>query len=353
MFYFSNDILLYNEQKYEIIYEYYLFSCYKCIEKYFLKYAFLKNFEEYRDSIKNLRNGTLTAKKDDKCNSFTKDKPFLELNNSEEICKDFIILSNSMLSFRYDISGDSTKKISEFGFLNYWLNDNLRYYGAKGSNYVREFYDKLKEDNDFDKNNLLNDKIYDIDELDFKNLRFIYNLYENLYKIIDIIYDKAVLKSFPCSYYTSICIENYRDAKILCNDESMIFCRALDEFRKSYLSIPPNPKGDKGCNLSTSGKLPEDDEILSYRSIVLGGKSKNNMVVSLIGSVFCFSFTFMLFYRFTPLGPWTKDKIRKLIKGGSNKKEWENQLIHSDIEKKKVHLDKDKYNIEYLSAGNL
>ncbi|CAG9485753.1 unnamed protein product [Plasmodium vivax] len=286
-------------------------------------YAFFKNFKEYRESIKKLQNGTLSSLEDKKCNSIRKDDRFLLLNNSEEICKDFKILSNSMLSFGHDISGDSTRHISDFGFLNYWLNDNLRNYGANGSNYVKEFYYKLKEDNDFDTKNLLNDKIYDIDELDFKKLRFLYNLYDNLYKIIDIIDDKPVLRGFPCSYYTSICIENYREAKILGNDESSFFWGALNDFKNSYITIPYDPEDDKGCNFSTSGKLPTDEEILSYRSIVFGGKR-----------------------------PWTKDKIRKLIKGGSNKNEWENQLIHSDIEKKKVHLDKDKYNIEYRSAGN-
>ncbi|SCA83410.1 hypothetical protein PVT01_000010300 [Plasmodium vivax] len=324
MFYFSNDILLYNEQKYQIIYEYYLFSSYKYIENYFLKYAFFKNFKEYRDSIKKLQNDTVTTNDDNKCNSFSEDIRFSRLKNSKQTCKDFKFLSNSMLSLRHKIEGDSTQYISDCGFLNYWLNDKLRYDGTNGSNYVKNFYDKLKEDKAFDEKNLLNDKIYDIDDVYFKNLRDIYNLYGNLYKIIDIIHDEPGSILSTCSYYTSICIEEYKAAKITCTDESSIFCKALNLFRDSYISVQNDSNNKKGCNFDTSGKLPTDEEILLYRSAVLGGKR-----------------------------PWTKDKIRKLIKVGSNKNEWENQLIHSDIEKKKVHLDKDRYNIEYRSAGNL
>ncbi|SCO74570.1 hypothetical protein, conserved [Plasmodium vivax] len=285
-------------------------------------YGFFKHIEEYFKNEQEVETSFSSVETSDVCFSFKNDSNFDKVRDPEIICKKFKNLFNTLSSFKSNLQNNHYN--SDCRFINYWLNDKLRYDGNGRSNYVKIFYDKLQKDNDFDTNKLLKDKIYDIDDRDLKNLRVLYKLYVSLYKIIDKINNKPGSQSYMCSFYTNTCIEEYKEAKIFCNDESMIFCKALDEFRDSYLTIPQSPNGDKGCNLSTSGKLPEEDEILSYRSIVLGGKR-----------------------------PWTKAKVRKLIKGDSYKKEWENQLIHSDIEKEKVHLDKDKYNIEYRSAGNL
>ncbi|SCA60150.1 hypothetical protein, conserved [Plasmodium vivax] len=235
-------------------------------------YAFFKNFKEYRESIKKLQNGTLSSLEDNKCNSFRSDPRFVQLNNSEQICKDFKSLSNSMVSFQDERAGDSTRHISACGFLNYWLNDKLRYDGNDVLNYVKNFYEKLQEDNDFDKDKLLKNNIYDINYVDLKNLRVLYNLYDNLYKITAIIGNKPVSISYTCAYYTSTCVEEYKEAKILCNDEDSIFCKALDEFRASYISVQNDPNDEKGCHLNTLGKLPTNEEILLHRSTLLGGK---------------------------------------------------------------------------------
>ncbi|SCO74583.1 hypothetical protein, conserved [Plasmodium vivax] len=286
-------------------------------------YDFFKEIETYLKNEQEVEKTFEPVSTSEACDSFKKDYDFEKVINPEIICKKFKNLFNTLSSFKRNLQS-SAYYDNDCRFINYWLNDKLRHDGINDSNYVKKFYDKLKEDNAFDKKKLLNDKIYDINYVDLKNLRVLYNLYDNLYKITAIIGNKPVSKSYTCAYYTSTCVEEYKEAKILCNDESSTFWGALNNFRDSYLSVKNDPNDEKGCHLNTSGKLPTDQEILSYRSIVLGGKR-----------------------------PWTKDKIRKLIKGGSNKNEWENQLIHSDIEKKKVHLDKDKYNIEYRSGGNL
>ncbi|SCO74580.1 hypothetical protein, conserved [Plasmodium vivax] len=283
-------------------------------------YDFFKRIDEYIKNEQEAEKAFLPVETSEACNSFKDDSNFLKITNPEIICKKFKNLFNTLSSFKRNLQ-ISPHYDNDCRFINYWLNDKLRNDSTNDTNYVKKFYVKLQEDNEFDKEKLLNNKIYDINYGELKNLRVLYNLYDNLYKIIAIMGDEPVSKSYTCAYYTYTCIEEYKEAKIFCNDESSTFCKALDEFRDSYLTIPQNPKGDRGCNLSTSGKLPEEDEISLYRSLVLGGKR-----------------------------PWTKDKIRKLIKGGSNKNEWENQLIHSDIEKKKVHLDKDRYNIEYHSS---
>ncbi|KMZ91092.1 hypothetical protein PVMG_04864 [Plasmodium vivax Mauritania I] len=264
--------------------------------KYNVEYDFFKRIDEYIKNEQEAEKAFLPVETSEACNSFKDDSNFLKITNPEIICKIFKNLFNTLSSFKRNLQS-SPHYDNDCRFINYWLNDKLRKDGTNDSNYVKIFYDKLQEDKVFDTDKLLKNKIYDINYGDLKNLRILYNLYVSLYKIIDKINNEQGSQNYTCSFHTSICIEEYKAAKIACNDESSIFCRALDDFRDSYLSIPPNPKGDKGCNLSTSGKLPTDEEILSYRNIALGGKSKNNMVVSLIGSVFCFSFTFMLFYR--------------------------------------------------------
>ncbi|CAG9475306.1 unnamed protein product [Plasmodium vivax] len=285
-------------------------------------YDFFNEIETYLKNEQEVEKTFEPVSTSEACDSFKKDSNFDKIRNPEIICKKFKNLFNTLSSFKSNLQNNHYN--SDCRFINYWLNNKLRNDSTNDLNYVKKFYVKLKEDNDFDKDKLLNNKIYDINYGDLKNLRVLYNLYDNLYKIIALIGDKPVSKIYPCSFYTNTCIEYYKEAKIFCNDESSTFCKALDEFRASYISVQNDPNDEKGCHLNTLGKLPEEDEILSYRSIVLGGKR-----------------------------PWTKAKVRKLIKGDSYKKEWENQLIHSDIEKEKVHLDKDKYNIEYRSAGNL
>ncbi|KMZ91089.1 hypothetical protein PVMG_04861 [Plasmodium vivax Mauritania I] len=259
-------------------------------------YGFFKRIEEYFKNEQEVETSFSSVETSDVCFSFKNDSNFDKVRDPEIICKKFKNLFNTLSSFKKNIQ-NSPYYNSDCRFINYWLNDKLRNDSTNDSNYVKKFYDKLKEDKSFDTKNLLKDKIYDIDDRDLKNLRVLYNLYVSLYKIIDKINNKPGSQSYMCSFYTNTCIEEYKEAKIFCNDESMIFCKALDEFRDSYLSVKNDPNDEKGCHLNTSGKLPTDQEILSYRSIVLGGKSKNNMIVSLIGSVFCFSFTFMLFYR--------------------------------------------------------
>ncbi|SCA60272.1 hypothetical protein, conserved [Plasmodium vivax] len=233
-------------------------------------YDFFKRIEEYIENEQAAETLYVPVNTSEACNSFKRDSNFHMITNPEIICKKFKNLFNTLSSFKSNLQNNHYN--SDCRFINYWLNNKLRNDGTNDSNYVKKFYEKLQEDNDFDKDKLLKNNIYDINYVDLKNLRVLYNLYDNLYKITAIIGNKPVSKSYTCAYYTSTCVEEYKEAKILCNDEDSIFCKALDEFRASYISVQNDPNDEKGCHLNTLGKLPTNEEILLHRSTVLGGK---------------------------------------------------------------------------------
>ncbi|KMZ94656.1 hypothetical protein PVMG_02545 [Plasmodium vivax Mauritania I] len=148
-------------------------------------------------------------------------------NQLKYICSMFVILFEVSLWYCSSIS-KNIKDTKYPELLNYWLNFKLTEEGYKESNisnlfeYIRSNYDTFKA------RDILNNKIYYMDNHFFYNIHIIYKLYE--------IYDK--LKEDKHSYYNTFLKEiksqyNYGLEKCF-HSGDINFCEALKKFRNHY-----------------------------------------------------------------------------------------------------------------------
>ncbi|SBT55435.1 PIR Superfamily Protein [Plasmodium ovale wallikeri] len=174
-----------------------------------------------------------------------------------KLCNEFVYFY-TLLNSEYGntAANDTIHKYPEF--LNYWLNRQFR---ARSISVTpkSEFYQHLINNyKNFEAENKLNNKIYDIDEFYFNKLNSLYEFYK-------IIHELKGNNNSNCNKFFEQFQKNYTPAWKKCfSGVDVDFCNALERFRKIYEqnknSILPV------CNTEESLRLPQLLPPPSYQS---------------------------------------------------------------------------------------
>ncbi|CAG9480855.1 unnamed protein product [Plasmodium vivax] len=186
----------------------------------------------------------------------------IEQGSKEEIkniCKQ--LMKYFLYWFKYKNVKNKTNKIDNYiEYFNYLLNDILRTNIKKESDrpeVCKHFKNIIDEEADLSN---LKDKIYYIKEEYYKNMKTMYELYENFYKIKSA-GNNGTDEGDKCKNYVNNCVMKYREFNDKCyatgdNDEEEYkkFCIALREFYGLYKINRYYQKSCKSVNLPD---LPE------------------------------------------------------------------------------------------------
>ncbi|SBT57020.1 PIR Superfamily Protein [Plasmodium ovale wallikeri] len=310
------------------------------------KYIFCINSNYYEGLVQHVKGKNDEVLKEGNCDNIFLDKEFYQNVTAKGICQEFKFLYNSFSE--YPIKKTSEKDIFtdyDCDFLNYWLNDKLRIKVSDDSNYIKQFYEKIKQQNNnfFSKTNNLEEYLHVIDPNVLENMKVLCNLYDNAVKIMSIkntqnYTDEEEKNKYQksCSEYTKECDKNYKEAMDMCLNSNDDFYNALKNFKDAYdIITKPSSNESNVCNSSEFYYFPWYDVVLE--------KKANAIKISSTLSVLSL---------YTPFGPFLRTKIN-MVKGrwiNPDKNEDELLPLSTDIEDN--ISDNEEYNIGYYSETN-
>ncbi|SBS91558.1 PIR Superfamily Protein [Plasmodium ovale curtisi] len=320
-------------------------------------YKFCINSHYYELLLNRVRGNKDKVEKEQQCDTLSTSM-FFKNSSPTEICKEFKFLYKSFL--KYPNEETSTNNILtdyDYDFLNYWLNEKLGGKVNGGSNYVKEFYDKIKEEDGkaFSNHEELGNYMHVIDPYILENMKLLCKLYDNAEKIINIIRDQVytdekevkeeetIIKQKSCVDYKKECDENYKNAMDRCLNSNDNFYNALKNFKDAYHIITkPSSNESNACNSSEFYYFPEYDAVLE--------KKANAIKISSTLSVL--SLVLPLIYKYTPFGPFLRAKIRMVKDRWLNPGKIEDELLPLSTDIEDNISDNENYNIGYYSETN-
>ncbi|SBT83830.1 PIR protein [Plasmodium ovale] len=321
-------------------------------------YDFFKYFEEYIKYENSIQTEWNVPTYKNEC-VFDKRLYVPNLNEIEVICAKFKCFHNSLF---YSFS--SYNKHNEYAqYLNFWINNQLKDNQAFSTT-VDSFYHKVKDISfRFDTQNKLEGKIYDIDDEQFTNMKFLNDLYRNYYNIL--IITKARISENNCLEYSTKCVQVYEEAIKKCPEDSSTFCKALKVFKDTYDGINKK-EALKNCKVQELLPLPEyKPPTVDSRTSQEGELSSMEQsdqtehpstpyfsyVIGFTGSFIGIFFTLLILYKYTPL---RSNLFHTIIKGKqmhTNLEEAYNQeLLLDNFELEHQNSDNMSYNILYNST---
>ncbi|CAG9485725.1 unnamed protein product [Plasmodium vivax] len=304
---------------------------------------------------------------------------FTELHNFNEKCEflsqyDNRIKSNNIcqkfqhfykLLFVDEPTQSGNTLITDYEYLNFWLNYQLRSINNNDYSIVKEFYNNMV-DNDamFKDTTDLHDKICYIQEDIYKNMDILYTLYNNYFKIY--INNKTFCgNKESCSVYTEECLEKYKKGIYQCPKEKKDnFCYEIRKLKSEY-EAKKNEKLNDGSKISDLMILPERQEVVEkYRLLEL----RKNIVISVMWIIVSIFGLLLIFFYFKNVkrtnfiivviffqllinnshGKWfcnKKNKKREIKENINQKKQ---RLLYKS-EENKIHGNRKEYNILYNS----
>ncbi|SBT01926.1 PIR Superfamily Protein [Plasmodium ovale curtisi] len=323
-------------------------------------YDFFKYFNEYIEYEKSVETGWNVPAYKNQC--ALNGRIFTGEHNGEEvICAKLKCFYNSL--FHPLSNGDKHNEYAQY--INFWLNNQLKDNQAFSTT-IDSFYNKVKYTSFlFDRQNLLEGKIYDITDEQFKNMKFLNDLYRNYYNIL--IITKARISENNCLEYSTKCVQVYEEAIKKCPSDSSTFCKALKSFKEKYETIN-NPKSLKNCNQiallalpehkapETERRMPQEGELISMEESNQAEHASIpyfSYVFGFIGAILGIFFTILILYKYTPLGSGLfcgtikKKKIHTNLEEAYNK-----ELLLDNSEFEYNNLENMPYNITYNSTIN-
>ncbi|SBT01726.1 PIR Superfamily Protein, partial [Plasmodium ovale curtisi] len=285
------------------------------------------------------------------CNSLLNDDISLKYQSPHIICQQFKYLYRSLITMK-EISPIIQVEENDYLFLSYWLSNKLRINALTSTFCVKDFYRTLQEmDFIFFSNELLGEKLKNIESYHLDNMNILLNLYKiknEIYSIISA--GELTNKMDSCLEYKKECNIKYREGIINCRDGCNDFHNALKLFKciyENYLGGYKDNKDDSQYN--ELFKLPDHDSVVKeYRA----GQFRKITTTSFLVPLFGLFFMLISSNKFSPYRHYLLEKIK------SSKNEWfsvderENELLSypSDIDSKII--DESDYNIGYYSARN-
>ncbi|SBT55974.1 PIR Superfamily Protein [Plasmodium ovale wallikeri] len=324
-------------------------------------YTFCTNAHYYEVLLKHVKNKKGKEENEQKCDNLSTSM-FLEKSSATEICKEFKSLYESFNIYR----GKKTLKKDIYSdydcdFLNYWLNDKLRGKVSGGSNYVKLFYEKMKEQDGtvFSDHEELGNHMQVIDPYILENMKLLYKLYDNAEKIINIIRDQVYEdeeneegeekseKKRTCTDYKKECDENYKNAMDRCLNSNDDFYKALKFFKGSYEILnESSPKESNECNSSRFSFFPVYDPVPEKE------KEKRIMTIKISSILSVLSLALPLIYKFTPFGPFLRRKINVVRNRWLNQDKNVSELLSMYTDNDDNIYENEEYNIGYYSEAN-
>ncbi|VUZ98063.1 PIR protein [Plasmodium vivax] len=269
------------------------------------------------------------------CVSFITSGKLVHDENVKKVCEQFYIIYNLLLPSNGAMSASLNNK--DCGFLNYWLNDKIR------NTNVNKFYNILKEKviirNHLD---ILNDKIYDIDNKELENIKILLNLYKNYENIYKIRTDPKENYNVSCLKIYKECVKDYERAIINCPNTDTNFCKALDEYRKKYETLYRLENVTAKCKENEYLNLPGYDEVL------MKIKMKNTLTITISFSLIGLILLTIYLYKFTPVGSRLRNNVNKTkeIKNTINR---ETHGLLKEYKNNSINIDSGPYNVRYHS----
>ncbi|SBT02357.1 PIR Superfamily Protein [Plasmodium ovale curtisi] len=283
--------------------------------------------------------------KENSCDKLSTSMTFSNNMHGKDICQEFKFLYKSLKekSIVKTITGDIFSD-NDCNFLNYWLNGRLRDNVKYGAIDVKDFYEKMKDnDVDFFSSNCKLDKhFYNIDTKILENMKLLYNLYDNAVKIISIISNKECTNEEQklCIDHIKECDKKYKEAMDRCYNSNDDFYNALKYFKDSYKIITePRFNESNACNSSEFYYFPEYDGVLE--------KKANAIKIS--STLFVLSLALPLIYKYTPFGPFLRAKIRMVKDRWFNPDKNGDELLPLSTDIEDIISDNENYNIGYYS----
>ncbi|SBT02286.1 PIR protein [Plasmodium ovale] len=338
------------------------------------KYKFCLSSNYYEELLKYAKDHKSEVDKNQQCDNLSTSMTFSEDIDAKNICQEFKALYKSFSDYplgkssKNDISpvdGSSKNETSPVSgssendplsnydcyFLNYWLNGKLRESVKYGSINVKEFYEKIKkqDDNSFSKTNDLEEHLDVINPNVLENMKLLYELYENAVKIINIINDPTYKpeENKSCSDYIKECDDKYKEAMDNCLSSNADYYNALKLFKYSYqfLTASSTNKSDT-CVYSEFCHFPEYDPVLER-------KQRNIMAGKILSAPLILSFVIPLLYKYTPFGPFFRAKTKMIKNRWINPEKNESELLLLSTDNEDNISENGEYNIGYYSGTNL
>ncbi|CAG9484383.1 unnamed protein product [Plasmodium vivax] len=301
-------------------------------------YNFLDNVDEYVQASEKINSVNLEPKDNNDCANFSNQhaKSFTEIGKN--ICEQFLKLYKSLPNIKnYIVDGTCYNK--DCGFLNYWLNFELKKNNKKIC--VKDFYNAIESycEDTIDKH-LPVGVIYNIDKDQLNKIDKLYSLYSEYTKLNTIIQSLQENDKQKLLTLSTQCCTDYSDVSYICNDDNKInnhkFCEKLTDFERKYKDLYPKVD-DKGSDFKEYFMKLE--------------KCPNNKIItsSVIGSVVGIIPLFGVLYKFTPMGQVLRSKMGILNNDISNNAEETINVSLMEQENEPLKFRQGTYNIKYQS----
>ncbi|SBT36717.1 PIR Superfamily Protein [Plasmodium ovale wallikeri] len=318
-------------------------------------YEAVKSFSSYK-SILDMIKSMGETKYRRGCTTIVKEK----LTNKPELI-DLCIILKVYLNYYFLNRNSIIQSSNHCEYINYLLNDKL-----KDINYLdyrsSKFYHTLNEwDGGIYLWDICDKKFYDINEYVLKKMKILHLLHEYFNKL-KVTRGISVNDENYCSSVKK-CVKLYNDTIGVCSlNNDTKFCREMQEFKNEYdrytttknmcteKTILQTPQ--EAYNVSRTGSygyifVTEEDIGMLYMEGINPPSEKeiNNFPASVISGVCTTIAIFPIIYmlhKFTPLGLWTQPLIRRGEKTWNNMEQEKNEFLLS-YEKSNLNLDINEY----------
>ncbi|SBT84042.1 PIR protein [Plasmodium ovale] len=237
-------------------------------------------------------------------------------------------------------------------YLNYWINFLLKKNSSNSSICVETFYKKLKAyDQTFDKNNTLNDKIYDIKNEALQDMNILNNLYTYYGNIYSKITDSSLTgQQSSCSDDNQKCIEKYQKFILNCPDtgNNTPFCTELSNFKKKYDELQEYIYITNECSKVVLKKLPTYSEVKNkYGSTSQKWNGENSGIITMFPTFWGIIIIIFLTYKLKLLETLTHPLLKKFKLVWHNNNVEENSSFTYSSEADYTNMQDSHYNIGY------
>ncbi|SBS92135.1 PIR Superfamily Protein [Plasmodium ovale curtisi] len=311
-------------------------------------YTFLRNSSYYGNLPPGFDKDALESKKKVVCSIFSNDIVVPENTSLKEICERFMYMYNYLNKIHEKRETVKTITEEDCHFMNYWLNVNLKNENIVSPLCVNEFYDKLRsEDTDFFSSTTQLEKyLHVIDSGNLKKMEILYELYDTKQKITDILFDLDITedKKNLCPEYLEKCHNKYIEGMYNCPNGYDDFCKAINDFERGYNSLIQNETDEsEKCASSEYFRLLDYDSVLE--------KQRRIMTIKILSSPLILSFVIPLLYKYTPFGPFLREKINMVKNRWMNHDNNGNELLLSSTDVEDNISDYEEYNIGYSETN--
>ncbi|SBT53020.1 PIR Superfamily Protein [Plasmodium ovale wallikeri] len=307
-------------------------------------YSFFVSFTDYKKYEEEMKVRYSKNKDNTECEEFSWNTKKFGDESANDICIKFKILRNVILSKKRGVNSGILDN-NDYSYLNYWLNDMSKNATSTNKITIGEFRMKVDGVEGTFAGVLLHNKLYDIIEDDYQNIKLLEYLYLNYYRKFTEISGLKEGKKILCFEYVKELFDTYKKGIIQCPHDNSNFCKALEHFKGVYNKLY---LGDYGV----SEKCTDVDLFIlpTYSDVSLGDKI--TAVGSILGPSFGTIFSMLLMYKFTPFGQWIRYKMGTNKEAHSNLYEKNDELLLDNSDSGYINADVNPYRISYDSITN-